>query len=162
MRADRHGCERYLQRVAELMERFGVELDEPAPGADFLLLEDDLGRLSFRLSGVIGGPLDGARLDVREELAPGADGEQFATSRYAYELIDTVREYRRAFHLHDPEWFRQHYLVLVHEHCEQPLGRAVCDHHVGNPVRDAYAGVTALVGAWMADPLDCRDLPCLE
>jgi hypothetical protein len=85
----------------------------------------------------------------------------FERAAYAYELLDPERDLRRAFHLHDPEWFMARFLVLTHEHCEQPIGHARCAHLHGQPVRDAYRGIELLMAAWL-DEVDCTSLPCLE
>lgn len=162
MRVDRPGCDRYLQLLAELMDRYGIRLTEPAPGEDLVLLEDEVGRLSFRLSGSMGGARTRATVVVREELEPIGEDDLYQTSRYAYELVDRQRDYRRAFHLHDADWFRREFMVVVHEHCERPIGRPVCDHHAGEPMRDGFAGLAAIIGAWLAEPVECGDLPCLD
>jgi len=155
-------CEDYLVKVAELMERYGVVLTKPAPGEDLELVEDDQGALSFELIGELPDVGTGrkATVEVREELAPLGDGT-YRTSRYEYELIDPVGKYRRAFHLHDPEPFARRFLVVVHEHCERPLGRVDCEHYAGSPLKDSYAGVTKVLNAWTGGPIDCRTLICL-
>ena len=163
MRIRRAECDVYLERLAELMERYGVELDDPSPQADLVLHEDDDRRLSFRLSGILphGTRRNAARLDVREELAPIGD-ELYQTTRYAYELIDPARGYRRAFHLHDADWFERELMVVVHEHCERPIGDPDCDHYAGEPLKDGYAGIARLMAISIAEPPDCRDLECLD
>ena len=59
------------------------------------------------------------------------------------------------------QWFERRYLVVVHEHCERPLGDAACDHYEGSPIRDGYAGVMVLIDAWTDEP-GCFELRCLE
>lgn len=152
----------YASRVAELLERYGVVLTKPAPGRPVEVLEADDGSLSFEL---IGSLPDGrvpalATLEVRERFR-AIDAVRYERDGYEYELIDGEHDFRRAFHLHDPEWFEHRFLVLVHEHCERPLATSACDHYEGSPVRDGYAGVNALVDAWTGEP-DCSDLPCLQ
>ena len=152
----------YVSRVVELLERYGVVLMKPAPGEPVEVLEADDGSLSFEL---IGSRPDGrvpalSTLEVRERLRP-IDGELFERDGYEYELIDRERDFRRAFHLHDPEWFERRHLVVVHEHCERPLGDAACDHYEGSPIRDGYAGVTVLMDAWTGEP-GCSESRCLE
>lgn len=156
-------CEGYLTKVAELMERYGVQLTKPAPGEDLELLEDDEGVLSFELIGQLPDVegAGGANVEVREGLAPLGDGT-YRTSTYEYELVDHVGTYRRAFHLHDPEWFGGRYLVVVHEHCERPLGRVDCEHYAGSPLKDSYAGLTRLVDTWSNGSTECGTLICLE
>ncbi len=162
MRASSEECETYLGGVAVLLERCGVRLTHPAAGAALELIEDAEGALSFELVGDLpADAADAATIEVREELAPIGDG-QYQTSRYEYELIDRARDYRRAFHLHDPRWFERQFLVVVHEHCERPLGEPICPHFAGSPIRDAFAGVMALLEAWTAEPAECASLTCLE
>jgi hypothetical protein len=52
-------------------------------------------------------------------------------------------------------------MVVVHEHCEQPVGHAVCPHYEGSPIRDAYAGIVALMRVWTDPAPDCSNLRCL-
>ena len=68
---------------------------------------------------------------------------------------------RRAFHLHDPEVFLRRFLVLVHEHCERPIGTSHCDHYAGLPMRDSREGIGRILAAW-TDGFDCHALTCLE
>ena len=155
--------ETYVADLAELLERYGVALIQPAPGEDIELLEDGLGRISFEL---IGGLPDGrqpplATLAVREEFASAGE-EAYRRSRYEFELIDREREFRRAYHLHSSEWFEQTHLVVVHEHCETPIGDTRCAHYEGSPIRDGYQGIVTLLTAWTGEAPDCSSLPCLE
>ncbi len=162
MRASYEACAGYLVRVAQLLERNGVMLRKPADGEDLVLEEDDDGVLSFELLGDLP---DGSRpamagVEVREEFRPiGAD--LYERSRYEYELLDKARDYRRAFHLHFPEWFEQTFLVVVHEHCERPIGRVDCAHFEGSPIKDAHAGIGVLMDVWTGEPPDCDALRCL-
>jgi hypothetical protein len=152
----------YLLGVADLAERFGVVLDLPHAGP-LELLEDDAGRLSYELRGSLAGRAGAPRARVRigEEFTPHGR-HRYERSRYAFELLDPERDFRRAFHLHDTEWFQRRHLVVVHEHCERPIGRVECAHYQGAPIRDGYSGVVALLDAWAADPPDCARLTCLE
>jgi hypothetical protein len=163
MRLDERQLDAYLAGVAALLERYGVVLRLPGEGEDLELLEDDDGVLTFELWGDLPAGAERARATViiREAFSPAGDGT-CVRSRYEYELLDLVRDYRRAFHLHFPEWFEAAYLVVVHEHCERPVGHAACDHYEGPPIRDAYAGVEALMRTWTADPPDCSALRCLD
>ncbi|HJP88516.1 MAG TPA: hypothetical protein VJ850_05720 [Candidatus Limnocylindrales bacterium] len=151
----------YAGDIAELLERYGVALTSPAPRAAVEVLEAADSSLSFELAGSLpdGRAPARSRLVVREHFRRVAN-DRFERDRYEYELVDRERSFRRAFHLHDPEWF-QRYLVLVHEHCEQPLGTATCAHHHGTPIRDGFAGVLALMDAWTGDPT-CVGLRCLD
>ena len=152
----------YVADLAELIERYGVVLSRPAAGEDIELLEDGLGRISFELIGDLPDdrqpPL--ATVAVREEFTPA--GEAYRRSRYEFELIDRERDFRRAYHLHSSEWFEQTHLVVVHEHCELPIGDTRCAHYEGSPIRDGYQGIVTLLTAWTGEPPDCSSLPCLE
>jgi len=53
-------------------------------------------------------------------------------------------------------------MVVVHEHCERPVGHAGCPYYEGRPIRDAFAGIVALIGTWVGPTPDCSELRCLE
>jgi hypothetical protein len=153
----------YAARLVELLERYGVILTKPAHLERAEILDADDGSLSFEL---IGSLPDGRQpalstIEMRERFQPIA-GDRFERVGYEYELLDHERDFRRAFHLHDPEWFEHTYLVLVHEHCERPVKHVACTHYHGLPVRDGYAGVVALFDAWTDEPPVCSKLRCLE
>jgi hypothetical protein len=153
----------YASQVVERLERYGVTITDPAPGEDLEILEADDGDLSF---GVTGSLPDGRRpplstVEIRERFVP-RPGNRLERADYEYELIDHERDFRRAFHMHNADWFQHRYLVVVHEHCEQPVGLISCPHYQGTPVRDGFAGVEALVEAWTGPVPDCRSLRCLD
>ena len=153
----------YASRLVALLERFGVAVTKPRPYEPVDLLEADDGSLSFELVGSLPDGREPARstLELRERFQP-IGGARFERDRYAYELVDRERGFRRAFHLHDPDWFGRRYLVVVHEHCERPIGTALCAHYHGSPIRDGFAGAVTLIGAWTDEPPDCSALPCLD
>ncbi len=65
--------------------------------------------------------------------------------------------------LHDADWFVRTYRVVVHEHCERPIGTTHCDHFAGTPVRDGYEALDRLMETWTHDdPVDCTSYACLE
>lgn len=156
------GVDEYAARIAELLERYGVVLSSPGPGEPIEVLEADDGSLSFAIVGSLPDGRMPARstLEVRERFRM-AGPDRFARDGYAFELIDRERDLRRAFHYHDADWFERRYLVVTHEHCEQPIGHAACDHYAGDPVRDGFAGVVALMDAWTR-PAGCTVLHCLD
>jgi hypothetical protein len=102
-----------------------------------------------------------AEIGVREEFRP-VGPDLYERSRYEYELLDLARDYRRSFHLHFPEWFEREFLVVVHEHCERPVGRVDCEHYEGAPIKDAYAGISVLMEVWTGETPECTDLRCLR
>jgi hypothetical protein len=102
-----------------------------------------------------------ARVVIREgfqRMSP----DLYERSRYEYELVDRARDFRRAFHLHFPEWFGRRFLVVVHEHCERPIGLVGCEHYAGRPIKDAYEGVATIMDVWTAEPPHCEALKCLD
>jgi hypothetical protein len=153
----------YASRIVELLERYGVVLTKPAAGEPVEILEADDGSLSFELTGSLpdGRQPAVSTIEMRERFHP-IRSDRFERVGYRYELLDHERDFRRAFHLHDPEWFEHTYLVLVHEHCERPVKHAPCAHYHGLPVRDGYAGVVALIDLWAGEPPHCSKLRCLE
>jgi hypothetical protein len=152
--------EDYVREVAVVTERLGISI---RGDGDVPLLEDRTGGLSFELVGDLPDGRSSARSEVIVREAFERDGERgYVRSRYEYELIDHARGFRRGYHLHSPEWFERRFLVVVHEHCERPIGTVTCAHYEGTPIRDAFAGVLALVDAWTADSPECSSLRCLE
>jgi hypothetical protein len=157
------GLEDYLARIAELLERYGVvlNLERSEP---LIIQESPSGAMSFELRGFLP---DGrmprlSTLEVRERwrrLSP----DHLERREYEFELLDHERDVRRAFHLHDAEAFIRRLHVVVHEHCEHPIGTTPCDHISGPPVRDAFHGVELLLQAWIDPSIpDCAAMTCLE
>jgi hypothetical protein len=153
------GLDSHLADIARLLDRYGVSLD---PG-DLSIEEAATGARTFDIRGFLpaGRQPALAALEIRETWLP-VDTGAFERAEYAYELIDRERDFRRAFHLHFPDWFQRHFLVVVHEHCERPIGAVDCEHYEGAPIRDAFAGVLALIDVWTGDSEDCATLRCLE
>lgn len=163
MRLTASGLEAYLGRVVLLLERYGVVLDAP-PDGDIVLSESPRGALSFELRGFLpdGRQPASSVLEIREVWQPDADDE-VERWEYEYELLDHERSVRHGFHLHDRDDFVRRFHVVVHEHCEQPIGTAPCPHLAGSPVRDAFQGAELLMDAWVSPSIpDCADLPCLD
>lgn len=162
MRATYDEIASYLANLAGLMERHGILLRPSVDGEDLIIGETADGSLSFELLGDLPHGVEPAsRISVREAFAHVAPG-RYERSRYEYELLDVARDYRRAFHLHSPDWFERTHLVVVHEHCERPIGRVDCEHFEGTPIKDGYAGIGVLMTAWTGAPPDCSTLPCLD
>jgi hypothetical protein len=162
MQGDYSEVAAYLSRVAALLERYGIALRLPEGTDELEVLEDRAGNLSFEVLGDLPDPATPSRSEiiVRERF-DRAKRDQYARAGYEYEILDRERRYRRSFHLHDSEWFQTAYLVVVHEHCESPIGHVSCKHYEGSPIRDAYAGVEALIDVWTGPPPDCSRLTCL-
>ncbi len=162
MRLTRAGLEDLLASLAELLERYGVALDL-ARGGHLALVESPSRSLSFELRGFLPDAHQPPRsvLELREVWQPTESGV-LERRDYAYDLIDHERGYRRAFHLHDRDSFADHFDVVVHEHCEQPIGTAPCDHVAGHPVRDSLRAVEMLMAIWVDWVVpDCAALPRL-
>ena len=152
----------YLTRVAMLLERNGVTLRVHEGKALDLNEREVTGELSFELCGDLPDSQRPSRseLVVREKFQLAAP-DDYVRVAYAYELLDYALDFRRAFHLHDPEWFEREFLVVVHEHCECPIGHVLCGHFEGSPIKDAYGGVMTLMDTWCTEPPDCSQLQCL-
>jgi hypothetical protein len=162
MRGSRAQIGDYVAGVAMLLERSGVALHLPEDGL--------LGASEWTRDGSLGFDLVGelatdrpptARIRVRERFER-AGPDDYERVGYEYELLDRELGLRRASHLHDPDWFARTFMVVVHEHCEHPIGQVICSHYVGTPIRDAFAGVMALMAAWAEGKVDCSGLRCLE
>ena len=155
--------EDHVSRVVALLERYGATITKPAAEEDLEILEADDGSLSFEVTGSLPDgrhpPL--STIEIRERFVPAA-GDRLERADYEYELIDHERDLRRAFHLHDAGWFEHRYLVVVHEHCEQPVGHIPCRHYQGTPVRDGLAAVEVLLNVWTGPVPNCDSLPCLD
>lgn len=153
----------YAARLVELLERYGVTVTKPAPGESIEVLQSRDMSLSFELSGSLpdGRQPPLSTLVLRERLDP-VGSDLLERTGYEYELIDDERDLRRGFHLHDRDWFERRYLVVVHEHCERPIGHYPCAHLSGTPVRDGYAAIELLMDIWTGPLPDCAALPCLD
>lgn len=161
MRLSGSALEDYVADVVELLERYGASVDEdPEP----FINASPSGARWFEVRAVLpdGRTPPRSIVEVREVWQPVAGGS-YQRREYEYELLNRDRDARRAFHLHDRDVFVRLFDVVVHEHCEQPIGRSSCDHYAGQPVRDAFAGVELLVGTWVdPDEPDCGALTCLD
>ena len=162
MRLSGAGLDDYVVDLAELAERYGIDL-ALSDGEALTVEIEASGSRRFTLSGTLpaGRRLPSAGVELAETWRPvGRDG--YERSAYRYELLEQERDFRRAFHRHDEETFARRYGVVVHEHCEAPISAAPCAHLFGPPVRDGYRAIELLMSAWVADPPDCAGLPCLD
>lgn len=153
--------EQYLLQLAEQAESYGIVL-ELEPGGDIAIEIEPDGKRRFTLRGSLPSDQRGSSSIEVAERWHMAGREMFERSGYRYELVDRERDLRRAFHRHDDEAFEHTFGVVVHEHCEAPIGRFPCAHLFGPPVKNGYRGVALLMDSWVDDPPDCASLPCLE
>jgi hypothetical protein len=151
----------YVRDVANLLERYGVALD--VADEELVIEVAGTGARTFDLRGYLPDSRLPSRATVvfRETWIPDGAGA-LERMEYVYELLDHQRDVRQAHHLHDRDVFVRRFSVVVHQHCERPIGNLDCAHYEGSPIRDGIAGVVALVAAWTADPPECGDLRGLE
>ena len=144
MRLTDAGLDDYLVGIANLLERHGIALEDA--GQDLEIESASTGARTFDLRGYLpdGRLPPRAIVELRETWVPDGSGA-LERVEYAYELLDHERDFRQAHHLHDRDVFVRHFSVVVHEHCERPIGNVECAHYEGWPIRDAFAGVVALV-----------------
>jgi hypothetical protein len=153
--------EDHVAEVGDRLERFGAVLD---PHDELRIRESPRAGRWFEIRAHLPDePLAPPATVVVRELWRPVLPDLFERTEYEYELLDPARDVRRAWHLHDPDFFVERYRVVVHEHCERPIGAPTCHHYAGLPVRDAFAAVELLLDAWL-DPQepDCSALVCLD
>ena len=161
MRLSGVALEDHVAQVIALVERCGAVL-EPAEDTWIHELPNVVRwyALEASLPGV--DAAGASTLVVRERWHRVAD-DRFERAEDEYELRDHECDVRRALHLPDRDRFVDRHLVVVHEHCERPVGVTPCARVEGRPVRDAFAGVMRLIGIWTDPDLpDCAVLPCLD
>lgn len=146
----------HLGTLAAILWNYGGSFAPPT------LDEYDSGEMGFRFAAALPGAdaPKPAELRLAEVWAPVRPGD-YRLHEYAYDFIDYPFDRRRAFHRHDPDHFVADFGVVVHEHCEERLGRPECAHYYGLPV-DAYEAIRRLLSDWgQPGPLGCRRLRCL-
>ena len=161
MRLADAGLETYLADVAQLLDRYGVASGDANGDLVVEATGDRIRTFDLRGSLPTARHPSGAILDIRETWIAG-DFAGFERAEYVYELRDHERDFRFAFHHHDQDVFVRRFAVVVHLHCERPIGTTDWRHYEGSPIRDAFAGVMALIDVWTAEPPDCAALRCLE
>lgn len=162
MRLTSGGLDDYFADLAELAERYGITLSL-ADGEPLTLQIEANGSRRVLVSGALPAGRQSVRASVElAETWRPVGPDSYERSAYRYELLERERDYRRAFHRHDEDVFARRYGVVVHEHCEAPIGATPCAHHFGAPVRDGYRAIELLMAAWVGDPPDCAAVPCLD
>lgn len=150
----------HAARLAQRVASTGADLAQPRIRYASGELEADVS-IRGELPGT--GMPRSSQVDLRERWVRPFRDRPWRLAEYAYELLDRERDVRFALHLHDQDWFAERFRVVVHEHCESPIGRVRCRHYAGDPVDDGYAAVDRLLEVWTRDvPLDCAALTCLE
>ena len=147
---------RYVGGLTVYLRNFGATVPEPT------LDRYATGEVGFEFVAVLPGPDQprSAIVRVGEIWEPIGDG--FERAEYLYDLIEHPLDRRRGLHAHDTDVFARRFGVLVHEHCEESLGRPACDHYHGIPVGNGYEALGRLLNAWgQPGPLGCSALRCL-
>jgi hypothetical protein len=104
-----------------------------------------------------------SQVDLTERWVRPFRDQPWRLVEYAYELLDHERDVRFALHLHDQDWYVDNLRVVVHEHCDSPIGNVRCRHYAGDPIAGGHEAVDRLLEVWTRDaPLDCAALTCLE
>jgi hypothetical protein len=148
---------RHAHRLATILRRYGAESADPR------LDPYDSGERAFTVSAALPGPAQPDAAEIRlAEVWRQVRPDDFRLDRYSYEFIERPLQRRRAFHRHDVPQFLEEYTVTVHEHCEEVLGQAVCEHHYGLPI-DAYEAIHEFVVMWgQPGPLGCAERKCMD
>jgi len=160
MRFSGERLDRYGLALATRLDAIGADLDAGSPA----LAEADDGRISLAISASLPGSPSSARARIELVEHWAVDGSAYQLIGYRYELIDHENDRRRAFHRHDDALFIRAFDVVVHEHCEEPIGVVRCAHGAGLPKRDGFEALNDLLSAWSTPPAAaiCAGLPCLD
>ena len=151
----------YLADLIETAERYGATILPPDDGEEAswerdradLVMELEMGLPATRRSRP-------AEIALAERWGPGGR-DQWVLVEYAYELRHHELDYRRALHRHDVDHFVRAFGVATHEHCEVPMGHAVCGHYAGEPPRGAIDGFLRLLDLWLSGERPrCSNLRC--
>jgi len=122
------------------------------------------GHVAYSIVGILDEAGAAGRTEISlDEIWRPLSERRWERREYAYDLLDRARRRRRAFHLHDRELSEAALRTVVHEHCEEVLGEAACEHYLGRELPDGYQAIELLMAAWV-DPghLGCAQLVCLE
>ena len=156
MTASLHQIRVYLGTLTATLRNYGASLATPTLNAF------ETGERGFQFEASMPGPPDPRSTLIRmaELWVPESDSE-FRRIEYAYDFIEHPLNRRRSFHGHDPEHFGRQFGVLVHEHCEEVIGRPECSHYYGLPV-DGYEAIRRFSIIWgQPGSLGCESLRCM-
>lgn len=148
---------RYLGALTVYLRNIGATVPEPT------LDRYESGEVGFEFAAVLPGSdqPQPAIVRVGEIWEPSGDG--YERAEYLYDLIEHPLDRRRGFHSHDTAVFARRFSVLVHEHCEEALGRPACDHYHGTPIANGYEALGRLLSTWgQPELLGCRALRCIR
>ena len=147
---------RYLGTLSATLWNFGATF--PVPTLDLY----DSGDVGFSFVATLpGGAVPRpAEIELAEIWAP-VGSDDFRRYEYDFDFVEYPLNRRRAFHGHDPEHFGREFRILVHEHCEERLGRPACDHYFGLPI-DGYEAIRRFASLWgRPGRLGCAELRCV-
>ena len=147
----------HLGSLAAILWNYGATF--PVPTLDAYAA----GELAFSIIADLPGETTPRPAEVRlAEIWRAERVNELIRAAYSYDFIDYPLARRRAFHGHDPDHFGREFGVLVHEHCEERLGTAACDHYFGLPI-DGYEAIRRFMATW-GQPLalGCSQLRCME
>lgn len=147
---------RYVGGLTIYLRNFGAMVPEPT------LDRYATGEVGFEFAAVLPGSDQprSAIVRVGEIWEPSRGG--YERDEYLYDFIEYPLDRRRGLHAHDTDVFARRFGVLVHEHCEESLGRPDCDHYHGIPVATGYEALDRLLSTWgQPGPLGCPTLRCI-
>lgn len=148
----------HLGTLAAILWNYGASF--PVPTLDTYR---DTGNVGFSFvadlpGSVLPGP---AIVKLAEIWVASGRPDHFTRSDYEYDFVEHPRDRRRAFHSTNRDFYSREFGVLVHEHCEEVMGRPVCSHYYGLPVT-AYEAIEAFTSLWGLPGLfGCADLRCM-
>lgn len=147
----------YLGTLAAILWNYGATVPVPT------LVAYSGGELAFSMVANLPGEPTPRPAEIRlAEIWREERPKELIRAEYSYDFVDYPLARRRAFHGHDPDHFRRAFGVLVHEHCEERLGAASCDHYFGLPI-DGFEAIRRFTTIWsQPKSLGCSDLRCME
>lgn len=151
--------DQYVSGLAKALYTQGFELPQ-VPTIEL----DEVGFLAFSIVGIVADPdvAEMAEISLDEIWRPLAE-QRWERREYTYDLVDRPRRRRRAFHAHEGDLAEAELEASVHEHCEEILGQAVCQHYLGREFPNGYLAIDHLIAAWVEPgPLDRDALVCLD